>query len=133
MIPVIYLGPSDEVYLPGHEITVSRAVEIPVPDVVAGREPGPWRPADLQEVTPGGGWTPEGWPLHLQDDGVWLTRDPGVGLLAQVGTWARAGSAAAVEAVQREIEHLERLKAAGLVLAGGHGPEFVIPASGQEG
>lgn len=126
MIPVVYCGPSDEVWLPEHEIAVSRAAETGVPDAVAGREPGPWRPADPQEITPGGGWTPDGWPLHLGDDGIWLTRDPGSGLLAQEGTWARPGTPEARAALQREIEHLERLKS-------GLPPAVAVPADdGQE-
>ena len=106
MIAVIYDAGPDQVYLPEHGITVQRGVPVEVPDEVAGREPGPWRRARPEEMAPGGGWTPAGWPLHDEQafDGegfpVWSTRDPGAGLLAQEGFWRRAGSAPADETPQ---------------------------------
>lgn len=113
MISVMHIGGSAEVYLPLEGITAVRAVPLEVPDEVAGRKPGPWRPARADEMVTGGGWTPAGWPLHRDEDGTWLTRDPGTGLLAQEDLWARPGSDAALAAQQREVKHVARLKAEG--------------------
>lgn len=96
MASVEYLGPMAEVYLPECGVMAARGVPAEVPDHIAGREPGEWRRALPGEVTPGGGWTALGWPLHdtqtADEDGapVWMTHDPGDGLLAQAGAWRRA-------------------------------------------
>ena len=98
MIRVIYDAGPDEVHLPEHGITVQRGVPVEVPDDVAGRAPSKWRRATPEEMTPGGGWTPEGWPLrdeqrHDEQGPVWSTRDPGTGLLAQDTVWRKASAA----------------------------------------
>jgi len=114
VVAVEYLGPSAEVYLPQCGVLAARGEPVEVPDEVAGRAPGPWRAAEPGEVTPGGGWTAIGWPLHQLGDGTWLTRDPGEGLLAQEDAWALPGAARPVQ-------------------VGESGPDAVVPANGQEG
>jgi hypothetical protein len=96
---VEYLGPCGEVHLPQCGVTVARGGRVEVPDEVAGRAPDrQWRRALPGEMSPGGGWTPAGWPLRdgqtFDHEGapVWYTRDPGEGLLAQEDSWRSVGS-----------------------------------------
>ena len=89
-IALTYLGGFTEVHIPDAGVTVARGGSALVPDEIAGREPGDWRPATREDLADGpGGFTPKGWPLHLADDATWWTRDPGEGLLAQHDTWIR--------------------------------------------
>lgn len=83
----------------GERLLVEHGVVLPgevvdVPDDLAGRAPGPWRPPTADEAA--GRGTPTD-PLQWQLAGVsetdgelWLCRDPGAGLLAQEDVWQPA-------------------------------------------
>lgn len=74
----------------GRLFTAKRGEPAALPADVAGVEPGDWEPlADgaLPDLDDGRSW--------MFDDGVWLVRSPGSGLLAQEDIWRRADTSAA--------------------------------------
>lgn len=92
MVLVQHESPQGELAVPDGEggvILAPAGKPTEVPDVVAGREPGPWKPLG-EGVLPD--WD-SGLAYQQAADGGWEERDPGVGLLAQHDLWSPAKAA----------------------------------------